>query len=219
MVAAGHRMRTFSGSRPGGSAATARLSVLAGAAPAASRQTHGRVVRVRLGPDRWALARIPALGRGCEPSREEVRRLAGRLVCCYGANAGQRRLAVVRVPDSEIVPDIGPALVVYSAGGTTVYCAAGQIWRAAAEALEVLAGGDGGQIPGEGPSGLVLRLARMEHEQLTGMHRHPGFAGGRGRDVTAWVCADLVTAEIAETLACLADAQACYLLLSTPRAS
>ncbi len=218
MAAAGHGMRTLSGSRPGGRAATARLTVLAGAGLAASGQADGRVVRVRLGPDRWALARIPAPGRGCCPSREQVRRFAGRLVCCYGVNAGQCRLAVVRVPDSVIVPVIGPALVVGSAAGTTIYCAAGQIGPAAAEALEVLAGRAGGQTPG-GSGGLVLRVVRMEHEQLTGLHRHPGFAGARGRDVTARLCADLVSAQIAETLARLADAQACYLLLSTPKAS
>jgi hypothetical protein len=148
-----------------------------------------------------------------------MRRLAGRLVCCYGATAGQRRLAVVRVPDSEIIPVIGPALVVGSAAGTAIYCAAGQIAQVGAEALEDLAGRADGQPPGEGRSGLVVRVVRMEHEQLTELHRHPGFAGVRGHDVTAWLCADLVTAQIAETLACLADTQSCYLLLSTPRAS
>jgi hypothetical protein len=182
------------------------------------------ITRISLEADDWAL-----VGAGSGPLHEpdRVSMLASRardLVTGYPPTAGgdRERLTFVRVPGID--PVLGAAVLYYSPRtGTTAYCAASQITVRAAAALQAL-------LPAVGPlhTGALrhmrarpamphVSIVPVQHDQL-GLERHPAALAVEVWQVTALVCADMITARLADILAALCTAQASYLREATARA-
>jgi hypothetical protein len=183
-----------------------------GQAAGASLASLG-VDRIGLGPGDWVLALLPGGLPRPGPARRAVRQAARELMTSSQSGIPGRiggGLAIVRVPSGAIDPRLGLAVLRRSAAGTVIYCPARQIAADAARTVTAFAGRSHqmtGPPAGGAPGRLVVHMGRVDHERLPAA-LHPAVAVARGQDLTVWVCADLVTADVAGTFNALCAAVA-----------
>lgn len=186
-----------------------RLTALAGQG---DRAGWHDVARIRLAAGEWMLAQIPAGLPAPGPARVRARVRSRELARQWSSGHGgvlPARFAIVRVPADAIDPLLGLAVLHHRPAGTVVYCPEGQITDEAAESVGLLAAEALRQAaPAQAgvPGALAIRLTRVEHTRFTTRLLHPAFAERRGRDLTAWVCADQISEAAAAALSALCAA-------------
>ena len=205
------------GQRPGQARAGGHLRLLTGGSPARSvprpKRRPGQwpqprgVTWTALGSEEWALAFPPGGARLGTPGLAAG--LVRRLQPYSQRSAPDRKPAIVRVPAGALDPQLGPAIVHHRPGGPVTYCDAGQITASAADALADLAVRAAEfAVLTRGRGACHVSLVRVRHRDLP-VALHPAVvAVARGRDVTGYVCARVITAGLAEVLGVLGTAYA-----------
>jgi hypothetical protein len=192
-----------------GSAEEAAAGLAVRGGPAARGQG---IARLGLAPGEWALARMPPGMAQSPRARWCARRAARELVRRYQPGPGPHgRCEIVRVP-AAIDARLGRAVLHYGPAGAVIYCPASEITGRTAEARAAFARW-ACEAPGTAPGELAVRVLRVDHGRLPSV-LHPAVAVACGPDMATWVCADLITVGLAETLGAICTAQASYLLPS-----
>ena len=166
-----------------------------------------RVNWTALGREEWALTLLPGKTDMDDPGL--VADLVRSLAPYSRRSAPGRKAAIVRVPVGKMDPRLGAAAVHHRRGGPVVYCDAGEITATAADTLATLA------VPvaefaarTDGPGAFRISLVRVRHRDLPGA-AHPVVVDAiRGGHVTGYVCAQVITAGLAEVLSVLGTAYA-----------
>jgi hypothetical protein len=164
------------------------------------------VVRAAVSASEWLLAAPPA-GSLLVPA--DLRLLAVRLLAAAPpGQPGAGRLAVTRVPQALIGPAPGPAVLHWRGGRAVAYCSDAQVTGRAAEALSALAGRAALLASPASPDlGIAAAEFTPVPHALLPPGLHPAAAFRRSTAITFAVCAELITADLAETLTRLFSAQ------------
>jgi hypothetical protein len=203
--------------RRGSARAGGHLRLLTGGSPASSESKPERrpgrwaeppgVTWTVLGREEWALTLLPR-GVGVD-TPALVAGLVRSLQPYSLHSAPGRKAAIVRVPAGTLDPRLGLAVAHHRRGGPVVYCDAGQITATAADTLATLAVHVVEfAVLTRGRGAFQISLVRVRHRDLPGA-AHPVVVDViRGREVTGYVCARVITAGLAEVLGVLGTAYA-----------
>jgi hypothetical protein len=139
----------------------------------------------------------------------DLRLLAVRLLAAAPpGQPGAGRLAVTRVPQALIGPAPGPAVLHWRGGRAVAYCADTQVTGRAAEALSALASRAALLTSPASPDlGITVAEFTPVPHALLPPGLHPAAAFRRSTSITFAVCAELITADLAETLTRLFSAR------------
>jgi len=160
----------------------------------------GPAAVVEFAPACWALA-LPPPGSALTPALARAA-AAGLAAGCPGPPPGL--LAVARA--GQIDERLGRAVLIACRGHAVIYCPAPEITALAAAALAALGSRAALAWPGPCPAGVRVRIARATHPSLRGC-LHPAYISAPP-GITAHVCENLISAELAAALGVLCTAYA-----------
>lgn len=151
-------------------------------------------------PGRWALA-LPPPGSSLTPA---LARAAAARLASSGPGPAPGPLAITRT--RLLDGRLGPAVLITRPGQVIIYCPAAEITARAAAALAALGSCAALAWPGPCPPGSRIEVTRDPHPGMAG-GRHPAYISARA-GITAHVCANLISAELAAALSELCTAWA-----------
>ena len=156
-------------------------------------------MRIPLGLSEWALVVPPS---GPRARRASAADLPGPLF----VRPPPGQFALVRLP-GPVDPNLGLAVLHYRRGRTRIYCSRDHITARAAWVLSALAGHAFDEASGPESN---LTVTPLGHSLLPA-ELHPAASLMSGHRLTCYVCADLITADLAEVLGVLWTAHVAYL--------